>query len=108
MDIKTIKPIALFRYNDFVLFFMDNPKGRMFLSSLSALPREEIGQMLGDILASANGDINYLNGDNLDTLGVIFCLMEKTSLPRDMPSMKIVGMDPSLCQEDTPRWDSSL
>ena len=108
MDIKSISPIALFRYNDFVLFFMDNKKGRMFLYAISRMPNEEIGQMVGEILADNGGDINYLNGDNLDTLGVIIYPMDKTSIPRDMPSMKIVGLDPSVCDDETPRWESSL
>lgn len=108
MSIETLNPIALFRYNDFVLLFMDNTKGRWFLTSLSAFPRETIAQIIGDILAEAKGDTGYLNGDNMKNLGVALVPIEKTTLPRDLPSMQILGTDPDLGDENTPRWQSSL
>lgn len=100
MTIQQISPVAFFRADDRVAFWLDTPEGWNLVEEAGRTPRP---------LIAASIFCSELGFDDPENPGVLVVPFDSTSLPLCTPNQKLAGCHPAFNalygDENTPVWD---
>ena len=102
----SLSPIAFFRADDRVAFWLDTPRGWELFNEAARAPRAllaasvAVAELSTSIEAVCASQLARLPGG--DYLVVPF---DKTNLPLSYPNMALAGVHPSLLTSEVPTWD---
>lgn len=100
MALQALKPIALYRLEDTIVFWNDTPVGWDLVNMFGSLPAEG-RRVVAELLVESAPAFPQT------TDPVVVCDFKGVQgVPADMPSYALVGIHSDFWQEDVPVWSS--